>query len=92
MINNLKELRLKNELTLRDLSKQVGIPSSTLSRYETGSRVLVGVNMYKLANYFNVSVDYLKGTDVEAPSVTLKNDVPIQVIYKGNKYKVIKDE
>lgn len=91
-MNNLKELRLKKELTLRELSKEVEIPTSTLSKCETGNRTLIGVNLYKLANYFNVSVDYLQGIDMETPSVTLKNDVPTEVIYKGKKYKVITNE
>lgn len=92
MINNLKELRLKKGLTLRELSKEVEIPTSTLSKYETGNRTLIGVNLYKLANHFNVSVDYLQGVNIETPSVTLKNDVPTEVIYKGKKYKVITNE
>lgn len=92
MINNLKELRLKRELTLRGLSKEVEIPTSTLSKYETGNRILIGVNLYKLANYFNVSVGFLQGVDIETPSVKLKNDVPTEVIYKGKNYKVVENE
>ena len=63
MINRLKELRLKNGLTLSELSKNVNIPTSTLSKYENQKRNLIGINLYKLSEYFSVSPSYLTGDD-----------------------------
>lgn len=92
MINNLKELRLKKELTQKELSNATDIPLPSLSSYERGVRN-PKINVWrKLAGFFNVSVGYLQGIDIETPSVTLKNDVPTEVIYKGKKYKVITNE
>lgn len=63
MINRLKELRLKNGLTLAELSKNIKIPTSTLSKYENQKRTLAGINLFKLAEYFNVDPSYLLGKD-----------------------------
>ncbi|QSB51671.1 helix-turn-helix domain-containing protein [Leuconostoc falkenbergense] len=63
MINRLKELRLKNGLTLSELSTNVNIPTSTLSKYENQKRNLIGINLYKLSEYFSVSPSYLTGDD-----------------------------
>lgn len=63
MINRLKELRLKNGLTLSELSEKVNIPTSTLSKYENQKRNLVGNNLYKLSEYFLVSTSFLQGDD-----------------------------
>ncbi|CAK1234150.1 Transcriptional regulator [Fructobacillus fructosus] len=91
--NRIKELREKQRIGVETLGNKLAIPQSTLTRYENGNIEKGKLPIWqKIANYFNVSVDYLKGTDVETPSVTLKNDVPDQVVYKGNTYKVIKDE
>lgn len=37
-MNRLKELREKNNLTLRGLGKEVNMSSSRISQYETGKR------------------------------------------------------
>lgn len=63
MINRLKELRLKNGLTLSELSEKVNIPTSTLSKYENQKRNLAGNNLYKLSEYFLVSASFLQGDD-----------------------------
>lgn len=60
-MNRLRELRTKKNLTLKELGEQLGMPNNTLSRYETGKREPKLETWQKLADYFNVSVPYLKG-------------------------------
>ena len=55
------ELLQKNKVSAYELSKQTGIPDSLLSNYRTGKKVPTSENLQKIANYFNVSVDYLLG-------------------------------
>ena len=62
MPNRLKELRQKNNLTLKELGKQIGMLDSTLSQYETGKRNPSTKVWEKLANFFNVSVPFIQGT------------------------------
>ena len=61
MKNKIKELRQKNNLTLKELGQKIGMANNTISRYETGKREPKLEAWQKLADYFNVSVPYLQG-------------------------------
>ena len=65
-MNRLKQLRKKKRLTLMNLSKELGLPNSTLSQYENGKRQISIGKAKKLAEYFGVSVGYLLGLDTPA--------------------------
>ena len=60
-MNRIKKLRKKNHLTLKDMGSKLNMLDSTLSRYENGTREPKKPTWQALANFFNVSVDYLKG-------------------------------
>lgn len=57
----IKELRTEKELSLRDLSKVLDISYSSLGKYERGEQQPSFETLSKIANYFNVSIDYLLG-------------------------------
>ena len=61
----LKELRLANGLTQKELAKSIEVGRTTISEYESGKIVPKHEGLLKLANYFNVSVDYLTGVSDE---------------------------
>lgn len=61
MKNKIKELRQKNNLTLKELGQKIGMANNTISQYETGKREPKLETWQKLADYFNVSVPYLQG-------------------------------
>ena len=61
MKNRIKELRQKNNLTLKELGQKVGMANNTLSQYETGKRHPKFEVWQKLASFFHVSVPYLQG-------------------------------
>lgn len=63
MNNRIKELREKNNLTLRGLGDKVNMSSSRISQYETGKREPKLETWKKLADFFNVSVPYLQGIE-----------------------------
>lgn len=63
MKNRIKELRKKNNLTLKELGCKFGMAISTVSEYERGRREPKPETWKKLANYFKVSVTYLQGID-----------------------------
>lgn len=60
-MNRLRELRKEKKLTLMELSKEVQIPNNTLSQYENEKRKPKLETWQKLADFFDVSVPYLKG-------------------------------
>lgn len=64
----IRQLRVKNKLTAKDLSRVFGISESSVSLYESGKRTPNIDLIIKLSNYFNVSTDYLLGiTDIPIP-------------------------
>lgn len=60
-MENLKKLRNNQNLTQQDLSVQLNISQQVYSRYENGTREPDFETLIKIADYFNVSVDYLLG-------------------------------
>ena len=87
-MNRLKELREKNNLTLRELGEKVNMSSSRLSYYETGKRNPKLETWQKLADFFGVPVSYLQGTD---DARTLRNYFTHGVINTTETYKVNAD-
>ena len=57
----LKELRKKKGISQLRLATDLNTTQHTISRYETGEREPGIDELIKIADYFNVSVDYLIG-------------------------------
>jgi transcriptional regulator with XRE-family HTH domain len=65
----LKQLRNEKNLTQKELAKYIGTTRATLASWETGRREPDFETTSKIADYFNVSVDYLLGqTDIRNPA------------------------
>ena len=71
MQNRLKELRHEKKLTLKELGEKVGMRNSTLSQYETNKREPKLETWQKLADFFNVPVDYLLGISKDKSTLTI---------------------
>ena len=61
----LKELRLEKGETQKELAKCLEIGRTTVSEYESGKIVPKQEGLLKIANHFDVSVDYLTGVSNE---------------------------
>ena len=57
----LKELRKRKGISQLRLATELNTTQNTISRYETGEREPGIAELIKIADYFNVSVDYLLG-------------------------------
>lgn len=57
----LSELRLKKNLSQSELAKILGTTQSSVGHWEAGRRKLTPEMLVKVAEYFNVSTDYLLG-------------------------------
>ena len=57
----LKELRKQNHYTLQNVADAVDVSNGTVANYENGKREPNIATLIKLADYFDVSVDYLIG-------------------------------
>lgn len=62
-MNRLKELRTKNRLNQTELATTFSVKQNTISNWENGSTEIDNQTLAKLADYFNVSVDYLLGRE-----------------------------
>ncbi|MBV1817298.1 helix-turn-helix transcriptional regulator [Bacteroidales bacterium MSK.15.36] len=72
----MKALRKEKDITLEELSEILGTTKATLSRYENNLRIPNVDFIDELANFFNVSTDYLLGrTDIKNPSDEISNAV-----------------
>ncbi len=57
----LRELRRARNMTQLRLAIELNTNQNTISRYESGEREPGIAELIRLADYFNVSVDYLIG-------------------------------
>lgn len=57
----LKELRKQRRLSQIRVSMDLNMNQNSLSRYETGSREADYKTLILLADYYNVSIDYMLG-------------------------------
>lgn len=61
MFNRIKDLREDRDMRQSDLARETGIDQRTISNYETGKTVPDAYALVKLADFFEVSIDYLVG-------------------------------
>jgi len=57
----LRDLREDNDLTQSQIAKQLNIKQNTYSQYENGKREIPVSLLWKLADFYKTSVDYLIG-------------------------------
>lgn len=63
MGNRIRELRVENKISQKQLARDTGISQASLSQYEKTGRNPKIEAWQKLANYFGVSVGYLQGVE-----------------------------
>ena len=66
----LKEIRLARNLTQKQVYSAVGLSAIGYQRYEYGDREPAYQKLLALANFFNVSLDYLTGR-TDNPNINL---------------------
>jgi len=57
--NNLKSARVDRDIKQKDIAKMLNVSQNTYSQYETGVIAITEEVLVKLADYYDVSVDYL---------------------------------
>lgn len=57
----LKQLRIEKGLSQKDLAQKIEISDRNYQRYEYGEREPVASVLVTLANFYNISLDYLVG-------------------------------
>lgn len=62
--NRIKQLRLEQHKTQKEVGKAIGLSDRAIAHYEKGIREPKLETWIKLADYFDVTVSYLQGMDV----------------------------
>ena len=70
MKNRIKELRLKNNMSQKQLAEKAGVSQQVLSFYETGDRTPKLETWIKLSTVFGVPVPYA----VASPAIDFKSE------------------
>lgn len=73
MYKRIKELRLENNLTQKDISKKLEISRSSYSIYENGKKIIPLKLLIKLAKEYNTSIDYIVGNTDKRSTHSNKN-------------------
>lgn len=58
---NIRSLREDNDYKQREIAAVLNVSQNTYSQYENGVIELTAENLIKLADFYNVSVDFLLG-------------------------------
>lgn len=69
--DKLKELRMSNALSQKEVAKKIGVSPSVISGYETGERTPSTEVLLSLSYLYKCSTDYLLGKTNENPGVSL---------------------
>ena len=76
------ELIFEKNLKVTDFAKLSGISKSTVYEYLSGQKVPTLKNLIKIANYFNVSADYLLGLEKDVYTKTFKECEDFSIRFK----------
>ena len=72
----LKELRTEKNLTQEEVAKEIGTSQTNIGRWEKGLNEPSSSFVVKLANFFEVSTDYLLGRSDDFGNVTVTTASP----------------
>ena len=61
MYKRLRDMREDKDLKQRELAEMLNVSQTTYSRYESGELAIPSAALIKLADFYNVSVDYILG-------------------------------
>ena len=79
IFHNIRNLREDNDKTQQELADYLNVKQTTYSKYELG-KINIPIEVFmKLADYYNVSVDYLLGRTAK------KNFFPSKQFSDGKK-------
>jgi transcriptional regulator with XRE-family HTH domain len=56
---NIRSIREDNDVTQQQMAELLNVSQNTYSQYETGKIEWTASSLIKIADYFDVSVDYL---------------------------------
>lgn len=71
----IKELRIEKGMSQTKLAELVGAKQADIHRWENNKRGITAESLIKLANVFEVSIDFILGRSDELGLVTIKSEL-----------------
>lgn len=62
-MNRIRQLRMMHDMTTKELAYDMGINWSSIHKWEIGEMLPTAGHLIKMADIFDVSVDYILGRD-----------------------------
>lgn len=72
-----KELRLKAGISITELAKRMGVSQAAASNWDLEKKIPATEMLCKLADFYNVSIDYLLGRSDSSDSISTDN-IPVE--------------
>lgn len=98
-MNKLKKLREEHNLTQRQIAEILKTSQQNYNRYESGQTPASVETLIKLANFYNVSLDYITGrtppsydyglnklSDIKRETITKIAQAPDKIVYRVDAY------
>lgn len=70
----LRELRKSKNMTLKDIAIILNVSESAISQYENNKREMDNASLAIIADYFNVTIDYLLGR-TDSPNLAIPKEM-----------------
>lgn len=77
-MNRIHDLRISRGLSMRQAADALDLPYTTYVNYEKGTREPNSETLIKIANFFDVSIDYLIGR-IKDTNIDLANGIHIRI-------------
>ena len=82
----LKELRIKYDMTQREMAEKLNISKSYYNYFETGERIIPVTRLNDYCNTFKLTFDYVLGLDKDLEVPEKDYEIDIRLIGKRLKY------
>lgn len=76
--DRLKEIRIQRGISQRELGEAIGVSHASIAMYESGRRQPEVETLEAICDYFNVSMDYMRGK--EDLSLRLLDGIEMMII------------
>lgn len=86
-MNRIKDLREDADMKQTELAEKIGIAQRTLSDYERERTQIDGITAKKIADYFNISLEYLLGFSNNRTNENFTAGLTEEEIKKLTEYK-----
>lgn len=82
MTIRLDKLREEKDYTKQQVADILGVSKSMYARWENGKDIILTRRMNQLANYYNVSIDYMLGLSEERIRATQLKEIDLSLVAK----------